>query len=84
MTFHLAALYRNLVAGARLALFLPLRTFDFRVSPLDFCLLVTQRRHRDDVAVVAEGPAADEWLDIAQSFAGPSGTTRAALSRETP
>jgi uncharacterized protein (TIGR03084 family) len=43
---------------------------------LDFCLLVTQRRHRDDVAVVAEGPAADEWLDIAQSFAGPPGAGR--------
>jgi uncharacterized protein (TIGR03084 family) len=45
---------------------------------LDFCLLVTQRRHRDDVAVVAEGSAADEWLDIAQSFAGPPGEGRAA------
>ncbi len=43
---------------------------------LDFCLLVTQRRHRDDVAVVAEGANADEWLDIAQSFAGPPGTGR--------
>jgi uncharacterized protein (TIGR03084 family) len=43
---------------------------------LDFCLLVTQRRHRQDVAVVAEGPAADEWLDIAQSFAGPPGEGR--------
>jgi uncharacterized protein (TIGR03084 family) len=43
---------------------------------LDFCLLVTQRRHRDDVAVVAEGPAADEWLDIAQAFAGPPGEGR--------
>ena len=40
---------------------------------LDFCLLVTQRRHRDDVDLVAEGPAADEWLDIAQAFAGPPG-----------
>jgi peptidase C13-like protein len=40
MRFHLTALYRNLVAGARLALFLPLRAFDFRVSPLDYCLLV--------------------------------------------
>ncbi len=45
-------------------------------SALDFCLLVTQRRHRDDVAVVAEGAAADEWLDIAQSFAGPPGEGR--------
>jgi uncharacterized protein (TIGR03084 family) len=43
---------------------------------LDFCLLVTQRRHRDDVAVVADGAAADEWLDIAQSFAGPPGEGR--------
>lgn len=43
---------------------------------LDFCLLVTQRRHRDDVAVVATGAAADEWLDIAQSFAGPPGEGR--------
>ena len=43
---------------------------------LDFCLLVTQRRHRDDVAVVGEGAAADEWLAIAQSFAGPPGTGR--------
>jgi uncharacterized protein (TIGR03084 family) len=43
---------------------------------LDFCLLVTQRRHRADVDVVADGPNADEWLDIAQSFAGPPGTGR--------
>lgn len=44
---------------------------------LDFCLLVTQRRHRDDTAVVAHGPVADEWLDIAQAFAGPPGVGRA-------
>ncbi len=43
---------------------------------LDFCLLVTQRRHRDDVAVVADGAAAAEWLDIAQAFAGPPGRGR--------
>jgi uncharacterized protein (TIGR03084 family) len=43
---------------------------------LDFCLLVTQRRHRDDLALVAEGPDADHWLDIAQAFAGPSGGGR--------
>jgi uncharacterized protein (TIGR03084 family) len=40
---------------------------------LDFCLLVARRRHRDDLAVVAEGPGADRWLDIAQAFAGPPG-----------
>lgn len=45
---------------------------------LDFALLVTQRRHRDDVAVRAEGTDADEWLSIAQSFAGPPGTGRPA------
>jgi uncharacterized protein (TIGR03084 family) len=43
----------------------------------DFCLLVTQRRHRDDLALVAEGDAADEWLGIAQCFAGPPGPGRA-------
>lgn len=45
-------------------------------SALDFCLRVTQRRHRDDLDVVAEGPIADEWLDIAQAFAGPPGEGR--------
>jgi uncharacterized protein (TIGR03084 family) len=43
---------------------------------LDFCLLATQRRHRDDLALVAEGADADHWLDIAQAFAGPSGEGR--------
>lgn len=43
---------------------------------LDFCLLVTQRRHRDDLTLVAEGPAANAWLDIAQCFAGPPGPGR--------
>jgi hypothetical protein len=41
---------------------------------LDFCLLVTQRRHRADLALVATGPVADEWLDVALAFAGPPGT----------
>jgi uncharacterized protein (TIGR03084 family) len=48
---------------------------------LDFCLLVTQRRHRDDVGLRAEGADADEWLDIAQAFAGPPGAGRAASAR---
>ncbi|MET7681499.1 TIGR03084 family metal-binding protein [Streptomyces sp. NPDC005423] len=42
----------------------------------DFCLLVTHRAHRDDLAVRAEGPDADRWLDIAQAFAGPPGAGR--------
>lgn len=45
-------------------------------SAVDFALLVTQRRHRDDLALVAEGHVADEWLDIAQAFAGPPGSGR--------
>ncbi|MET7770412.1 TIGR03084 family metal-binding protein [Nocardia sp. NPDC005366] len=44
----------------------------------DFCLLVTQRRHRDDLALEAIGPDAADWLTIAQAFAGPAGTGRAA------
>jgi enediyne biosynthesis protein E11 len=43
----------------------------------DFCLLVTRRRHRDDLALVATGPDADTWLDIAQAYAGPPGPGRA-------
>jgi uncharacterized protein (TIGR03084 family) len=44
---------------------------------LDFCLRVTQRRHRADLALQASGPVADEWLDLAQAFAGPPGAGRA-------
>lgn len=43
---------------------------------LDFCLLVTQRVHRADTALVASGPDADAWLDLAQAFAGPAGAGR--------
>ena len=45
---------------------------------VDFCLLVTQRRHRDDLALQAAGPAAQEWLGLAQCFAGPPGPGRTA------
>jgi uncharacterized protein (TIGR03084 family) len=38
---------------------------------VDFCLVVTRRRHPDDTRLVAEGAAAEEWLAIAQAFAGP-------------
>ncbi len=44
----------------------------------DFCLLVTQRVHRADTALVASGPGADAWLDVAQAFAGPPGEGRSA------
>ena len=43
---------------------------------LDFCLLVTQRRHRDDLALAIDGPAATEWMTIAQAFAGTAGPGR--------
>ena len=43
---------------------------------LDFCLLVTRRRHRDDLALEAQGPHAQEWLRIAPAFAGPPGSGR--------
>jgi uncharacterized protein (TIGR03084 family) len=49
-------------------------------SAYDFCLLVTQRRHRDDLDLVANGADVDKWLDIAQAFAGPSGEGRKAVS----
>jgi enediyne biosynthesis protein E11 len=42
----------------------------------DFCLLVTRRRHRDDLSLVAVGPDANRWLDIAQAYRGPAGPGR--------
>jgi uncharacterized protein (TIGR03084 family) len=46
---------------------------------LDFCLLVTKRRHQDDTTLVAEGGAAIAWLQVAQAFAGPPGPGRQPL-----
>lgn len=43
---------------------------------LDFCLLVTQRRHRADTALVAEGDVATAWLELAQAYAGAPGPGR--------
>src|SRR5690606_9789958 len=42
-----------------------------RGPALDFALLVTQRRHRSDTALVWKGEAAEQWTSIAQCFAGP-------------
>jgi len=44
---------------------------------VDFCQLATQRRHRADLALRAQGPDAEQWLEIAQAFAGPPGAGRA-------
>lgn len=52
-----------------------------RGSAYDFCLLVTQRRHRDDLDLAATGEDADRWLDVAQAFAGPPGAGRAPAGR---
>lgn len=43
---------------------------------VDFCLVVTRRRHRADSALQATGPDADHWLDIAQAYRGPAGEGR--------
>ena len=43
---------------------------------LDFCLVVTQRRHVDDTALTVTGSLAVEWMSIAQAFAGPPGGGR--------
>lgn len=45
-------------------------------SALDLCRLATQRAARADTDLVATGPDADRWLDIAQCFAGPPGAGR--------
>ena len=55
-----------------------------RGSAYDFALLVTQRAHRDDLDLVATGPDADAWLDVAQAFAGPSGGGREPRGDRSP
>jgi uncharacterized protein (TIGR03084 family) len=41
-----------------------------RGPALDFCLVVTQRRHVDDTALQTDGAAARDWMEKAQAFAG--------------
>lgn len=43
---------------------------------LDFCLVVTQRRRLDESSLVVEGDAAEQWMRVAQAFAGPPGRIR--------
>lgn len=45
---------------------------------VDFCRIVTHRRHVDDTRLVLTGPAAREWMLIAQAFAGPPAPGRRA------
>jgi uncharacterized protein (TIGR03084 family) len=55
-----------------------------RGTALDFCLLVTQRRHQDDTALEVTGAVARRWMSIAQAFAGPAGPGRAPSSSAPP
>lgn len=48
---------------------------------LDFALMITQRRHRDDLALELMGDAAQEWAEFGQAFAGEPGTGRAPSGR---
>ena len=47
-----------------------------RGTATDFCRVVTQRRHIADTHLQVTGPAAEEWMGIAQAFAGPPGAGR--------
>lgn len=44
---------------------------------VDFCLVVTQRRHLADTSLEVDGPVATTWMPIAQAFAGTAGAGRA-------
>ncbi|GMR01790.1 MAG: TIGR03084 family metal-binding protein [Acidimicrobiia bacterium] len=44
----------------------------------DFCLVVTQRRHVSDTALEITGHLAEQWMSLAQAFAGPPGEGRPA------
>ena len=37
----------------------------------EFCLVVTQRRRPEETALAADGDLAQEWIQLAQAFAGP-------------
>lgn len=45
-------------------------------TAVDFCLVVTQRRHPEDTDLAMTGESAKEWMSIAQAYAGPPGTGR--------
>ena len=47
---------------------------------LDFCLVVTQRRHVLDTHLEVDGDTAREWMLIAQCFAGPAASPPAPRS----
>jgi uncharacterized protein (TIGR03084 family) len=60
-------------------------TADLVAGPaVDFCLVVTQRRNLADTALKVTGPAAAEWMAIAQAFAGPPSDGRSPLTGPGP
>ncbi|MCU1504916.1 MAG: hypothetical protein JWM12_4270 [Ilumatobacteraceae bacterium] len=52
-----------------------------RGDALDFCAVVTRRRHRDDTRLTSHGDVAERWLTIAQAYAGPPGAGRSPQAR---
>ncbi len=46
-------------------------------AAVDFCRVVTHRRHVTDTALRVEGDAARDWMRVAQAFAGPPAPGRA-------
>ncbi len=53
-----------------------------RGNAVEFCLVCTQRRHIDDTTLRVAGSTARKWMEIAQAFAGPPGTGRAAINQQ--
>ncbi|ALG10767.1 TIGR03084 family metal-binding protein [Kibdelosporangium phytohabitans] len=43
---------------------------------LDLCYVASRRRHHADLALVATGEHAEQWLEIAQAYRGPAGEGR--------
>lgn len=54
-----------------------------RGPAVDFCQLVTQRRHVDDLNLELIGDDAQRWAGIAQCFAGPPGGGRDPLGKDS-
>jgi uncharacterized protein (TIGR03084 family) len=49
-------------------------------AALDFCLVVTQRRHAADTGLRVVGDEARQWIEIAQAFAGGIGRSRSRIA----
>jgi uncharacterized protein (TIGR03084 family) len=49
---------------------------EVRGDAVEFCLVVTQRRHIADTGLIVTGPLANDWMPIAQAFAGAPGGGR--------